>query len=145
MADNREKGLMGTFRRTPKICPKMEKPPKDSRKTAADARRRRLSGDRETPWMPFVISNRPPENACKNSGEIGRKDSALESKSKKPAWASPSCKTQKHTRKPPICAEVKRASFTAEEKSREKALFFVSEERAFDCWNLLEWNDRKCP
>ena len=88
---------MGTFRRTPKICPKMENPPKDSRKTAADARSRRLSGERETPWMPFVISNRPPENACKNSGETGRKDKALESRAKKPAWASPSCKTQKHT------------------------------------------------
>ena len=97
---------MGTFRKTPKICPKMEKPPKDSRKTAADARSRRLSGERETPWMPFVISSRPPENACKNSGETGRKDKALESKVKKPNWASPSCKTQKHTRKPPICAEM---------------------------------------
>ena len=30
-------------------------------------------------------------------------------------------------------------------RAEKKALFFVSEERVFDCWNLLEWNDRKCP
>lgn len=145
MADNREKGLMGTFRRTPKICPKMEKPPKDSRKTAADARRRRLSGDRETPWMPFVISNRPPENACKNSGEIGRKDSALKANQKSPLGQVLPAKHKSIPESRRFVPKSKGRLLQQRKRAEKKALFFVSEERAFDCWNLLEWNDRKCP
>ena len=76
---------MGMAASTPKVCPRMERPPKETRNATSVSRRRRPSGERLRRCAPFVISRIPLQRPCSVSVESGRKNSRRESRENSPA------------------------------------------------------------